>query len=114
MKPLRDGGPAFPCTGEIPHTVAAAATVGIADVHERDRVYLTVKAQASAGMSLRDYFAAKSMHAMSEAALIDARVRQSLMEQAQKQDLTYIELLAKSAYEMADVMLGERAKGGDL
>jgi hypothetical protein len=59
---IKDGGPAFPIADQgFVHRVGAAAIEGITDVAERDRLYIEATARACAGMTLRDYFAAKAM-----------------------------------------------------
>lgn len=63
METKSDGGPAFPCTENgTSHTIAMAAMLELpatASADEKDKVYITTKAQAIQGMSLRDYFAGK-------------------------------------------------------
>ena len=55
--------------------------------------------ERSAGMSLRDYFAAKAMQGFSASpSMIDSN------------DLRAIEYVAAASYAMADAMLAERAK----
>lgn len=57
------GGPAFPCSENgTSHTIAMAAMLELpetASTDEKDKVYISTKANAMQGMSLRDYFAAK-------------------------------------------------------
>ena len=56
---INDGGPAFPMQeAQAIHAKAYAAVQHIADNDERDRAYVTARAAAVGGMSLRDYFAA--------------------------------------------------------
>ena len=63
----------------------------------------------SPGMSLRDYFAAKAMHAelLSSGSFADSR--DALVEAAQKAGQDPIERIAILSYEMADAMLKARA-----
>lgn len=91
MSELINGGPAFPGNNDSAHDYAMAAVVGISDVHERDRIYLQAKAKASAGMSLRDYFAAKVLPSL-----------QATYPEESSEDV------AKWAYNMADAMLAAR------
>ncbi|KWC56541.1 hypothetical protein [Burkholderia ubonensis] len=61
METINDGGPAFPINDhQFVHRVGAAAVEGITDSAERDRIYTEATARASAGMTLRDFFAAKA------------------------------------------------------
>lgn len=80
MKPLKHGGPAFPCdfTTEAPSGISATLAF--------------VKA-STAGMTLRDYFAAKALQA-----LLHPGGRHSF-------DAT-----VKLSYGIADAMLAEREK----
>ncbi|HDV8348798.1 TPA: hypothetical protein RKT01_000534 [Burkholderia vietnamiensis] len=62
MDNTKHGGPAFPLTdAQSVHRIGAAAIEGITDSAERDRLYTEATARACAGMTLRDYFAAKAM-----------------------------------------------------
>jgi hypothetical protein len=76
-----NGGPAFP------------STISHEEWDEHKAGYLQ-RLYPEAGMTLRDYFAAKAMHA--------ALARMSAA-------WTYEEI-AKAAYDMADAMLAERSK----
>jgi len=81
---INDGGPAFPdvrSTDYLSSSCSRIETVG--------------------GMSLRDYFAAKAMHAIMQRYEADTRKTPSDAYRA----------LAESAYNIADAMLAERSKG---
>lgn len=94
----RTGGSAFPVTdSQAVHRIGAAAIDGITDSAERDRVYIGVTAIASAGMTLRDYFAAKAMAAL-------------ICMPCDNNGDYHEDALAETAYKMADQMLAERAK----
>lgn len=56
------------------------------------------------GMSLRDYFAAKAMHAVIESQLHDGG------DVPEENIPRFLEITAGYAYQMADAMLAERAK----
>ncbi|KVU48193.1 hypothetical protein WK69_10815 [Burkholderia ubonensis] len=95
METINDGGPAFPINDhQFEHRVGAAAVEGVTDSAERDRIYTEATARASAGMSLRDYFAAKSMAAM--------------LTHDVNGDWPDHKNVAKHAYDMADEMLHAR------
>ena len=74
-----NGGPAFP----------------VAEVFDERRVEVTQ--YGSAGMTLRDYFAAKAMQGM-------------LYERIKIEGDATVSNLARDCYRMADAMLAERAK----
>lgn len=60
--PFRDGGPAFPIADmQAAHRVGMAATNGTG---KPEADYIAASARATAGMTLRDYFAAKAMESM--------------------------------------------------
>jgi hypothetical protein len=80
MTKVSDGGPAFPTSPQISQNNTTGETV--------------VYQYLSDGVSIRDYFAAKAMHAL----LTNPGIYQSR------------EKFAKDAYEMADAMLAERGK----
>ncbi|ALX12094.1 hypothetical protein P350_11350 [Burkholderia cepacia JBK9] len=62
MNEINHGGSAFPLAdAQWVHRIGAAAIEGITDSAERDRAYTEATARACAGMTLRDYFAAKAM-----------------------------------------------------
>lgn len=82
-----NGGPAFPAVCEWD------ATAGIWKPTE-------------AGMTLRDYFAAKAMASW----IGDATTLAGVRKGAEKQNIEEAVLIARAAYEMADAMLKERAK----
>ncbi len=89
MRKTDDGGCAFPVsTNETLHAVAIAESFEIQDAAERERVYITERAKAARGMSLRDYFAARAMP------VIYGRVETGGFNQ-----------VAKLSYELADAMI---------
>ncbi len=96
-----NGGPAFPISDmQALHRVGASAVEGVTDSAERDRLYIEATARASAGMTLRDYFASQTLNAHS-------------MYEENGYSLGNPEhraLLARDCYAMADAMLAERAK----
>lgn len=65
------------------------------------------------GMSLRDYFAAKAMHAELNTAGAFEEPALALVEAAELAGQTILERIAFNSYAVADAMLAERAKGGD-
>jgi hypothetical protein len=85
-----NGGPAFPV-----HTAPAVRTV---DELER----------AIRGMSLRDYFAAKAMHAHLITDTVPGEACDALLHRAELLGRDPIEHLAFNAYEVADAMLKAR------
>lgn len=94
----QDGGPAFPVLEEYSQF---NDDLGRYDGHYAPR----------GGMSLRDYFAAKSMHATISKVAAIANVPFSGAEIATVEVLhERYEAIARSAYEMADAMLKERTK----
>ncbi|MBA4359307.1 MAG: hypothetical protein C0411_01030 [Pseudomonas sp.] len=101
METKPDGGPAFPCSENgTSHTIAMAAMLDLpatASTDEKDKVYITTKANAMQGMSLRDYFAGKSIQGM--LAALDAS------------GLNYSNptMMAQHAYAFADAMLAARS-----
>lgn len=87
----RNGGPAFPREDY--------QTNGCED-----------KPLGQQGMSLRDYFAAKAMHAeLNTAGAFEAPAR-ALSEEAEKAGRSIEEQIAFNAYTLADAMLAEREK----
>lgn len=98
----KDGGTAFPMQdGTAIHSYAIAATHGIQDHEERETAYINARAEAVAGMSMRDYFAAKAMQALIEGAL------------ASDADFPHRENVAGRAYAYADAMLEARNQKQD-
>lgn len=81
MSEIKDGGPAFPIPGEVFHYEEGSFS---------DKAY--------AGMTLRDYFAAKAMHAALMTIVAGKDVTHAQMAQA----------VAPIAYMMADAMLRAR------
>jgi len=98
-----NGGPAFPCSENgTSHTIAMAAMLDLPDTataDEKDKVYISTKAIAMQGMSLRDYFAAKAMQAMISTAAAPCLFGLDGVE-------THT---AGAAYAMADAMLAARS-----
>lgn len=99
MDNTKHGGPAFPLAdAQSVHRIGAAAIEGITDSAERDRLYSEATARACAGMTLRDYFAAKAMESL------------ALHRDLYSVDTVEgIEAIAANAYDLADAML--RARG---
>ncbi|EPM0510244.1 hypothetical protein R4370_004497 [Pseudomonas putida] len=98
----RDGGTAFPMQdGNAIHAYALAASHGVKDHEERETAYIHARGEAVKGMSLRDYFAAKAMHALIEGAL------------ASDADFPHRENVAGRAYAYADAMLSARNQKQD-
>lgn len=93
----QDGGPAFP---------RPMGNNGYADVEDHD------SNSEQEGMSLRDYFAAKAMHAelVTAGALPDPA--EALSRAATEAGQTIVERIAFNSYQLADAMLAERAKSG--
>lgn len=96
----KDGGTAFPMQdSQAIHAYAQAATEAAKhdNVEDRDQTYLAARAEAVAGMTLRDYFAAKSIQGM--LAALDAA------------GLNYSNptMMSEHAYAMADAMLAARS-----
>ncbi|MCW3543079.1 hypothetical protein [Burkholderia cenocepacia] len=99
MDTTKTGGPAFPLAdAQSVHRIGAAAIEGITDSAERDRAYIEATARACAGMTLRDYFAAKAMESL------------ALLQDLYAVDTVQgIEAVAANAYDLADAMI--RARG---
>ncbi|KVV22340.1 hypothetical protein WK80_22395 [Burkholderia multivorans] len=96
MNEINDGGPAFPLSdSQSIHRVGAAAIDGVTDSAERDRIYIEATARACAGMTLRDYFAAKELSKVDCVEVCDVQGA--------------YDRLADHCYRMADAML--RARG---
>ena len=94
MNQRDDGGPAFPMQEpQAIHAYASAKVVGVEGTDERDRVYMRARAEAVGGMSLRDYLAAKAMHAMTTGSWPDMHEQEEI---------------SVRAYRMADAMLKAR------
>lgn len=94
MSEKNNGGPAFPVTNTqfIYKAGADASKAGIS-ADERDRLYMEATEKAAAGMTLRDYFAAKALQGM--CANGDACHRGD-------------DVIAEGAYWLADAMLRAR------
>ena len=98
MDLTKTGGQAFPISdAQTAHTIAAAALEGVTDSAECDRIYMAVRAQATRGMTLRDYFAAQ---ALTTVAAYDSH----------DIDTWTPKDFAHHAHALADAMLAERAK----
>lgn len=67
-------------------------------------------ARSQIGMSLRDYFAAKVMHAELNTAGANDVAAEALIDAAAVAGQTIEARVAYNAYRMADAMLAERAK----
>jgi hypothetical protein len=61
-------------------------------------------------IDLRDYFAAKAMHAELATAGMDQEAANALEDGAVSKGRTILEHIAANAYEIADAMLKERSK----
>lgn len=85
----KDGGPAFPVTP-------------LYNEHGR------ALAQASSGMTLRDYFAAFAMHAELTTCGVPGEAADALIATADAMGVEPAERMAQNAYEMADAMLKAR------
>ncbi|RKR46266.1 hypothetical protein [Paraburkholderia sp. BL17N1] len=105
MEAIKHGGPAFPISNHaMVHSVATAAIQGVTDSAERDRLYIEAQARATAGMTLRDYFAAKALTGWMATYATDANHpcgKDSPQEWA--------DAIADASYRLADAML--RARG---
>ncbi|WP_104012255.1 hypothetical protein [Burkholderia anthinoferrum] len=96
MDNTKHGGPAFPIAdAQSVHRIGTAAIEGITDSAERDRLYTEATAHACAGMTLRDYFAARAMRPLTLS-----------MKSARDEEMRG---MAREAYAIADAML--RARG---
>lgn len=84
MRAIKDGGPAFPAEGP---------SVGQFD---------------SPGLSMRDYFAAKAMHAELMTAGVPGDACNALVHEAERNGCDIEEQVAWNAYRMADAMLAAR------
>ena len=98
MSSKDNGGPAFPCSENgTSHTIAMAAMLELPDTataDEKDKVYISTKAIAMQGMSLRDYFAAKAVQGFCADSETSGRNGWEIAEEA---------------YEIADAMLAARS-----
>ena len=103
MKTKTDGGPAFPCSeNDTSHTIAMAAMLELpatASTDEKDKVYITTKANAMQGMSLRDYFAATALQGTLAGSQITGN---GGLDNWRDEDI------AGFAYRLADAMLAAR------
>lgn len=97
---INDGGPAFP------RPVSEDTRNGT--LREGNEVI-----DAQHGMSLRDYFAAKAMHAEFVTTFSDTTPQSAeiFLKQSEKRGHTPEQHLAFNAYKVADAMLAERRKG---
>ncbi len=89
MSKIEDGGPAFP---NVPD--------GAGDKW----------ADWDKGMTLRDYFAAKAMHAHLITDTVPGEACDALIDAAMKAGRDPIDQIALNAYEVADAMLRARSK----
>lgn len=99
-KDTTDGGPAFPQTNEQRYSDPVHGVIRQSDIN----------GPAEAGMSLRDYFAAKAMHAEIVTAGALEGPRDALVEAACAAGRDVEDQIAFNAYRLADAMLRERAK----
>ncbi|WP_175785558.1 hypothetical protein [Burkholderia ambifaria] len=110
MDKINDGGPAFPLTdAQSVHRIGAAAIEGIADSAERDRLYIEATARARAGVSLRDYFAAKALQGLLADPSTNVPINSADPEFIEFEQQKFADVAARAAYRMADAML--RARG---
>lgn len=91
MNAIKDGGPAFPLRAD------RNDAGGICDPREP-------------GMSMRDYFAAKAMHAELTTCGVPGEACEALVEAARRDGIDPVRKIARNAYEIADAMLAEREK----
>ncbi len=94
-----DGGPAFPFVDHAELTTIGLGHGAAADVPT-----------SRPGMSLRDWFAGQVVPALAFAAGRD-ETRDTFAEYMRKTDMTARDLLAATAYQMADAMLKARGEG---
>ena len=87
MNAIKDGGPAFPIVAE-------------------DTIYTVFER----GMSLRDHFAAKAMHAELTTCGVPGEACEALVEAARRDGIDPVRKIARNAYEVADAMIAEREK----
>lgn len=92
---MKDGGSAFPRPLSVSHGSVA------------DHQYSACEQD---GMSLRDYFAAKAMHAELNTAGAFEGPAQALADEAARTGRTIEQQIAFNAYKLADAMLAEREK----
>ena len=102
MANIDDGGAAFPCSKRILENFMDECG------YWRTR---TVTVEVG-GMSLRDYFAAKAMHAELNTAGMLEGPRDALADAAAHSGRSVEDQIAFNAYELADAMLRART-GGD-
>jgi hypothetical protein len=84
-----NGGPAFPNDGH-------------------DNGPGNIRGRPAIGMSLRDYFAAKAMHAELVTCGVPGKAVDSMISRAKALGVNPIRHIANNAYEMADAMLAAR------
>jgi hypothetical protein len=102
---FEDGGPAFPVGDmQTAHRVGMAATNGTG---RPESEYIAAAARATAGMTLRDYFAAKTMQGIVSSIDSEANYHR-LHGHAHAQGLKVSEWIARDAYKQADAMLAAR------
>jgi hypothetical protein len=70
--------------------------------------YQTDRAPGQNGMTLRDYFAAKAMHAELMTCGVPGKAADSMIKRAKELGVDPIRHMANNAYEMADAMLAAR------
>jgi hypothetical protein len=99
MSEIKDGGPAFPVTYEIENGPPDNAIPGHLYPGSKSTVVCS-------GLTVRDYFAAKSM----QARLSDYEGMVSLHEYAKDTGQEFSRVVAEQSYDMADAMLRVRDK----
>lgn len=96
-----DGGPAFPSPERI---------VGGWENKDGEKVF---SVESSVGMSLRDYFAAKAMHAELNTAGAFDDPAEALITAAEIAGRTIEQQIAFNAYKLADAMIVQRLLGAE-
>lgn len=106
----KDGGTAFPMQdSQAIHDYAQAATDAAKheNVEDRDQTYMTARAEAVAGLSIRDYFAARALPIAARQFMRFEDV--NFPEEGQFLHPDGFEATARAAYELADAMLAARS-----
>lgn len=108
MSEKNNGGPAFPVTNtQFIYKAGADASKAGLSVDERDRLYMEATEKAAAGMTLRDYFAAKAMGVLIDCAP-DEACSASDDETVERERNEFAYDVARDAYRYADAMLRAR------
>lgn len=96
-----NGGSAFPSwDASAMHRIGMAASQHLETTDERDRAYIAATADATQGLTKRDYFAAKAMHQLLAGAIFPVGYDAT----------TDLSMTADLAYQAADAMLKARSK----